>query len=657
MNIRRWILIILVIALVVMTGLLGWRKWQSGQTPDDADLAAQAAAQKLADRQAWFDTKDRLILFISLNDSATSLYGTNALEKDTLALEDTLPTLFSNYLPATQHWYTVTDQTVTRYGASEPSVVGQLTQVAVPTDTTGFEPALAVDTTERYIAWLSRTDYTETIRLFDLTTGTDTALYQGEPNVHFSNFTFSPTSTELAFTADDTKIITLTLEGAEIQTPINIPFHQFHSLTWITLNEFGAVITSTDANPEPFTPTVAVIDRAGNITEQHDVFDKVGTPRVLWSADGSQFMFHHPWSNTFYIYNRYDQLVQQLTASAPGKLIPFGYSAGTGPFVLTPIDTSTNINSTPDTTTDVEPFVVTGDDWEHYNSIERSILQQWPVDLSSYRFATTDTGLQITFTYDAAVVTEPVELVLVQMIMQSFAVLPNIPAISITINDINGNLLWETSNISRATASSVVDTLLHMPLEKLFVVNKRNPAGIRTTKPENSNYHYVGDLLYSKFGDYNPNPVLALLGAKQTNQQYYANTAYVLLQPNNLSSKVLTDDTTLFYSAETVFVSASAWTEFGLTIKPYEAPGVTLEQWLSVNRPEIATEAPSFVPYQPNEMKRIVTGNDYTDEYAVLVQNKVYLLTIQRDTGLTEADRQLFNSMAQSLSFFYAIQR
>ncbi len=658
MNFRRWLLAILILALVVMGGLLAWRKFAHPVDTTAADLAKQQAEQAAAERAAWFDTTDRLLLFISLNDSSTALYGSNTVEKNLQRLDESLPTEFSNYLPSTQHWYTVANQTITQHGPSADQIMGTLSQQPVPTDATGFEPALAVDSTERYLVFLSRKDYTESVHLFDFTTGTDTELYQGEPNVHYGNFTFSPNSTEVAFTANDTKIITLTLEGAEIHTPISIAFHQFHSLTWITLNEFGAVITSSDANPEPFNPTVVVVDRNGAITERHPVLDKVGTPRVIWSADGSQFLFHHPWRNTFYIYNRYDQLVQQFTATAPGKLIPFGYAAGNGPFVLTPLtpdtDPGTNTNSDPTTST---PFTVTAEDWERYNSMERSIVQQWPIDLSSYRFTTTDDGLFVSFTYDPAVVTEPVELVLVQIILQSFAVLPDVPAITVVVNDTNGKPLWEVPAVSASTVDSILDSLLHMPLEQLFVINKHHPIGQRTVKPENPNYHFVGDLVYSKFGDFNPNPVLALLGAHQTETQFYANSNYVVLVPKSLSNKVLPDDTVLFYSPETEFVSTTSWTTFGITIKPYEAPGVTLEQWLSVNQPDAATEAPAFVPSAPLEVRRIATGNDYSDVYAVLSQNKVYLLTVQRDSGLTEADRQLFNSMAQSLSFFYAIQR
>jgi hypothetical protein len=301
--------------------------------------------------------------------------------------------------------------------------------------------------------------------------------------------------------------------------------------------------------------------------------------------------------------------------------------------------------------------VATAEDWEHYNQVERAIVQQWPVDLSTYRFTTDEHGLYLSFAYDPSIMTEPAEQVFVQTILQTFAILPDVPAMTLIMTDPSGNMLWEVDALSAATANSVVESLIHMPLEQLFVVNKRNTIGIRTTKPENSAYHYLGDLVYSKFGDYNPNLVLALFEAKPLLQQYYANSDYALLVPDTMSDKQIGDNELLLYTAETEFVSTTAWTQFGVTIKSFDAPAVTLEQWLSVNRPDQQTESPSFIPYQPEEVLHIVTGNAYTDEYAVLVQNKVYVLTIQRDTGLTDADIHLLNTLVQSFSFFYAIQR
>ena len=285
---------------------------------------------------------------------------------------------------------------------------------------------------------------------------------------------------------------------------------------------------------------------------------------------------------------------------------------------------------------------MTAEEWERYNTTMRNILKQWPVDFSTYRFATTDYGLEVAFTVpdDAKA---PVELIFIQTILQAFAVLPDVPTITVVMGD------WEVKELSRTTVNEVSRLVAGQSVEELFVISSQNPVGKRTLK--------FDDFIYSRYGDYNPYPTLALLTATTPTQQFYATARYTVLYPKTLSVRSPDERETLFYTGETNFLSPTAWSEFGLTIKVYDAPNITLEQWLSVNRLDQLTELTDLTSRQPTLSRHVITGTTYADEYVLLADNYVYVLTIQRDDGLTEADRMLLKSLVESFSLFYALQR
>lgn len=652
---RRALLIIILILFIVGVVALGGWWWYGRSTEERVDQAAlDAAAQLAAEREQFLSTSERLVLFLSLGENDPTLYAAQAVDQSVLPLTQMYPTLYSNYISGSQHWYSVTNQTITRDGVGGVTTVGTLTQVPVLNNAATTQPSLAVDQAEQYLAYVSRIDFTEEVRMMNFATGQDTQLYQGEPNLHYANLAWSPDGSELAFTVNSTKLVTVTLAGAETYTPINLPFQELSFVSWITFDQIAAVVSSTDTNPEPFQPKIVVLNRRGDVIEEHAVFEKIGVPRVIWSADASQFMFYNPWQNAFLIYNRYDQLIQSLTVAAPGKLIPFGYQAGTGPVMLTPI-VSTTDTTAPDTSTS-EPFTVTAEDWEHYNTALRNILKQWQIDFSSYRFATTDQGIELAFAVqdDAKA---PAELILIQTILQAFAVLPDVPTLTILLSDAAGTMLWEVPAVSSAMVNDVSQQIASRPVEDLFVINAQNPVGKRVVKTDNPEHHYVGDFVYSRYGDYNPYPVLALFGATTPTQQFYATAEYTVLYPSTLTVRTDQERLTLFYNSETTFLSPTAWSGFGVTIKEYDAPTVTVEQWLSVNRPDQVVEAVTFAAREPLTMRHIIPQTEHTDEFIALANDRAYMLTIQRDSGLTDDDRALVQAMAESLSLFYAVQR
>ena len=661
----------------MIIGGLGVRWWQQRSAELAVETAADAAEQANAALVAEIAASPfEKLLFLARVAGSTDLYIANVADGSTGRVTTGLPASYSNVLPTDQSWYSVTGQTVMQHTFSRSVEIGQLPHTVTLADSLGTQASLAIDASNRYLAWVATdTNEVEAIHLFDLETKNDSTLYPGEPNLHYSNLTWAPDSSELAFTTNTTRLISITREtGAEINSRVTIPFSQINYLTWLDRDEFGCVLTSTDTNPDPFEPYIAVFDRFGTITERHTVFEKIGIPKVLWSVDGTEFLFHDPWKNLFFVYDRYDVAKGSVSVKAPGKLVPFGWIDGlqvrtqTTTNTINAIDINTNSNNG----TTEKPFVVTAEDWERYNTTARSILKQFKIDFDTYRFSTTDQGLEVNFAVSSD--QAQAEMIALQTIAQLYTLLPDVPAISLQINLADDSVL-RLATVTSAAISTLVENHTEKTLADLFVVNKQNPFGKRTIKDDGTGHHYVGDLVYSRFGDYNPLPALAQLQATLSNyplvnttdaatgestradMQFYTSADISFLYPQSWSTKALDEQTTLLYTSETTFASASAWSEFGITVKQYAAPDVTLEQWLSVNRSDRTVEEINIPLHQPLTGKHILTDNDYSDEYVVQFENTVYVITLERSTSLSAADRVYLETIIYSLSANYALQR
>lgn len=657
---RRFLIIgslgLVVIGLGIAAGVVYWKK-STAKTAQQAvvDRAEQLNAEHLATIHA---SNYEQLLFLSQSGAQNQLFIGSVDNSAAARVTATMPTYYSNFLPKQQIWLSASGITLSEHAWSNTTTLATLSQPVVATDSLGQQPALAIDPTAAVVSWVSRDDSgIENIHLLLLADQTDTVLYAGTAGETYSNLTWSPDGSELAFVVNNSKIVTVNQAGAQLYNPISLPFTQFSSLQWIERDHFGVVVSSLDTNPQPFQPRVLVLDRLGSVTEKHDVFKKIGVPKVMWSPDSANFAFRDPWNNHFLIYDRYDHLKSTVTFKAPGKLVPFGWVAGQS------VTNTTPVASTPDTTVATAPvttstpaalFTVSATDWDKYNTTVRAVLEQFSVDFSTYRFATTDQGIQIAITTKAEQ-TQP-ELVAIQSIMQLFAVLPNVPAISFNLTTPNNVI--QITNLTLQQAKDIVDQFTTVPLDQLFVVTPTKPIGKKTVKPENPNHNYVGDLVYSQFGDYNPSATLAAMNAKIDDTTYYTTTDYSLAYPQLWSPRVVDGSTTVWFTGETTFASATAWSGFAFTVKTYSLPdGVSLDQWLSVNRNDQTNESVTFTLHQPVNAQHIISATNYRDEYVLAAHNHIYALGIERDAGITDTDKAQLQAVAQSFTDTYAFQR
>lgn len=674
----RWIILAIIILLVSALGYFGVRWWQNRTKEQAAQNAIDAAELANAAMVQGIATNPfEKLLFVGRSSGSINLYIANVTNGETGRLNNNLADAYSNVLSPTQTWYTVSNQIITQHTLTSNTEVGQLSHPTTLADALGAQPSLAIDPSNRYLAWIATDDTgLETIYVYDLEARASTSLYVGEPNLHYSNLTWAPDSNELAFTANLTRLISITRDGgAELNSRVTIPFSQINYLTWLARDEFGCVLTSTDTNPTPFEPVVAVFNRNGTVTEQHAVFEKIGVPKVLWSNDGAEFLFHDPWKNLFFIYDRYDAAKGSITVKAPGKLMPFGWIDGIHIRTSVVPDATTTSNATTasdGTPISARPFIVSAEDWERYNTAVRSILKQFKIDFTSYRFATSDRGLEFSFSINPQQA-EP-EMIVLQAIAQVYTVLPDIPSVSVRATLPNGTTI-NLNTVTNESLTGLVENFTEKQFADLFVINKQSPFGKRAIKSDGTGHHYIGDLVYSRFGDYNPLPALAavqaemngypLIGATDTvtgaaqssDMQFFLSDEISFLYPSDWSIKTLDSQTTLLYSNETTFASASAWSEFGVTIKRYAAPGVTLEQWLSVNRRDSTLEDINFTLHRPLTGKHIITNNTYSDEYVLQFENVIYVIGVERTGEISSLDRAHLQTIISTLSATYALQR
>ncbi|MFA6475087.1 MAG: hypothetical protein WCV88_02680 [Patescibacteria group bacterium] len=559
---RQRVLIFIVLAsgLLVIAGIIWWLWPHSTTTPPPA---VNAAVEPI-DQKTFLDISAGLVVFLSTSETGKTVYATDTASTASLALSDQSQELLSNYLLATNHWYGVTNGVMSLHESSGTRTIGQLS----------IQPqAIAVDSAELYVAWFSN----EQLHLYTIATAEDKIIYTGTTGALYDQLVFAPDGSEMAFVENSQKIISVDLAGAELYNSISLPFYEFHSLSWITANEFGLVVTSATQNPEPFSPYVLVLQRDGTKAEEHKILDRVGVPVVVWSTDGSQWLFFHPWRNTWLAYNRFNQITQEVPAKTAGKLTAFAYQPS---YSSLPVTIEPDIPSTPTTT---GTFTTTADEWDNYNNTIRNIVAKLKIDLKTYRFTTTDQGLYVEFVYKP-----PVETTFLDTLKTIFATFPDVPTVTLVIKDDTGNVIWRVDN------------------------------AIKTNLTDQGN-NYIQ---------------LAKLGAIQPTRKFFSTDLFTVLHPSNLTGKILPDGTIVFYSTETTFLSSTAWTGYSITLKPYSAPGITLNQWLSVNRPD-----------------GMIT-NSINAEAALLHNNTVYLFTVQRDAGLKETDKTDLQSMADSLSFY-----
>lgn len=653
---QRWIILsVSLLGLLVIGALLWWRYSTTQDAVQVQTAEQQAQALSLA---TVLGSPYEKIVFFGRNKGETNLFIAKTTGDDMAQLQTNADLTYSNFLPASAVWYTVSDTVLQRHMIDgTTTTVTTLAHPVTAADALGTQNSLAVDAAEHVIAWVSTgADAIESIRIYNLETQQETELFTGEPGMHYSNLTWSPDNSELGFTANTTQLITVTVDGAEIYNRVTLPFSQMHYLTWLDRDHFGVVLTSTDLNPDPFQPKIVIFDRSGNITEEHRVLNKVGVPRVLWSADGKDFLFHDPWQNIFLVYDRYDQLQLTIAVEAPGKLLPLGWTAGEKyrtPLLTT--DDSTNTNTTvTDPTTDTS-FEVTAEEWDHYNSIVRSILGQFKIDFSSYRFNATETGFDINWAFSPE--QSEAEMIILQTILQVYAVIPDVPSVTVQATLPDGTTVVTLTQVTRAQANALVERFTTQSVEALFVMNKNAPIGKRASKTDQPGHHYIGDIVYSNFGDYNPYPALAELNATINEQQFYNSTRMSWLYPLPWQVREIDDVTTLLFTNETTFVSPTAWSSFGVTIKRYQAPNVTFDQWLSVNRSDQVTEAVTLPIYKPLEVRHVQTETNYSDEYILYAHNTVYVLRLERDAGVTEVDQVNLQNIVRSFSDHYAFQR
>ncbi|MBI2415451.1 MAG: hypothetical protein HYV33_02175 [Candidatus Kerfeldbacteria bacterium] len=620
--------------LVILLGVIGYQRWQANTQPKQTSEQT-AQLQQLADVLA---SEYQKIIF--LTDDGTQYVGDLALRK-TAALTAPASATMSNVISSPTSWFGMTDTTLVHYTFTGSTTVGSVTH---PSTADG----LALDTTGQWLAWVTGSSGKQQIILYNVNDHTETVLFGADGGGSFSNLTWAPDSSALAFTTATNTVHFITPQGVEPYTPIGFTDLEINYLHWLADDQLAGVITPNEQSSSSFAPYLGVFDRSGTMIEQHRVFEKIGIPKVIWAPDAKTFALYNPWKNYFVVYNRYDQIQQLLRLTLPGKITALGWVNGNvapaTTFGTTTNSTTTNINSiAPDTTPGL--FTVTADDWEQYNDTVRNVLNQFKIDFSSYRFSTTNQGIVITAELQPEA-NQP-ELIFIQVLTQTFALLPDIPTISLTWR-YNTNHIITVEQLSRVQVETLAQQFTNHSIVELFVITKKFPLGKKTPKPANPNHTYLADTVYSNFGEYIPLPALGFIKALIDEDTIHYSSNYTLRYPNSWSIKNRGEGNIVFYTADTEFVSESSWTGFSVTVRRYPVPDITLDQWLFVNRSDRTVENVTIPLAAPLQAKHIVAEQTFADEYIMMANHTVYVLNIERPGGLTTIDQEQFTRLVSS---------
>lgn len=597
-------------------------------------------------------------ILLAKTDSGLFIADVNS---DTVAeLTSAWPTAFSNVVGQTGAregtWYSATNVTLTQNSLTGTTTIGDIEHRITRTGGSDAATALALDSAGQTLAWVTGPTSQQQIVTYDLVNQVETVIYGANETTNYSNVTWSPDGQYLAFADSNQRIIITDKAGAELQTPINLPYTQFNFLQWIETDNLAAVISTTTDNPKPFVPSLIVLNRSGEIIERHDVLEKLGVPRILWSSDAKYFGVYDPWKNYFIIYDRFGVVIQLVPTGLSGKLFAFGWLPGD----ITPqrnaqqlinLDT---VNTNATTNEAVSEFTISAAQWDQFNVTIRAILDQFRVNFETYRFGTTNQGITIEIQVKPAA--DWPELIAVQTLFQTFANIPDAPTITLALSDTAGHT-WRIDEISRATAETVAQQFTKHAIADLFTITAEQPLGYKTPKTDQPKYNYLSDTVFDVTGYYNPVPVLAELNTTQGDQVYYSNPVFSAIIPSAWSiydlgvnaGEPFQDNDILFSTPATTFTSPSAWQGFAVVVRQYSLPPeITLDQWLLVNRSDSTITDPSFT--MTALAKQVTSVGNTHDEYVLYQPGRVLSITMQRDTGLTEEDRQLFQPVVSSLT-------
>ncbi|MFA5994866.1 MAG: hypothetical protein WCW27_03190 [Patescibacteria group bacterium] len=664
------VIIGLICAVIVfgVIGLAGYRYWQNraAQQAKEAELAAQPTAASL------LASPNKKILFLAETRQIPvqrTLYLHDVISLETIPLLENVAQPWSNYLVASNTWYGIEKNQLIQHSLSATGITTNT--LATVQHAPNASINIAANSETNTIAWVSGTAKQQHIISYNINTATETDLFGNETSESFFNLSWSPDGQNLAFTNSLNQLIIVTAQGAQLENPTKLDYTTFNSVHWLDNNTLSTVLTSTKDNPKPFVPKLVLINKTGTILEEHTVFNNIGVPIVLWDNTATNFMFYNPWISQFVTYTRFNELISSVPSNNINNVIPFGWIPGTDQIyqantIANYLYGNTNITNNLNNNANVapnKPFNVTAEQWDYYNQAVRTILNQFAVDFSTYRFAVNDTGIAISIAAKPEE-TKP-EKILVQTTLQALAVLPDVPAVSFQLTNNNEPIL-SVNNLTKTSAEQIALDFTKQPLNNLFIITPEQPYGVVAPKTNNPTQNYLGDLLYANTGEYNPVPVLAALQATIPQQRYIATTRYALSIPTDWETSDLktlvgapyeTDDL-LLKNAETTFVSNSVWTGFSVTIRQYSLPkDIGLNEWLQVNRRDNETTdiAATSLP-EPLTGQQIITNNPNNIEYVLSANSMIFVINLDRTTGVTETDASTAQKIISSFSDLTAFQ-
>ena len=614
------------------------------------------------------------LLVIGVNEQVPldtpELYISSFSDATVATMNHKIAAIYSNFVTAANTWFTASGDSIMQHTFNSSTTISNL-PFRVVRSPQEIRNGIAASADASQLAWITRQDNHHEVVLFDVASTSAQLIFGAEEATNFHSLTWAPSGQELAMVNGDQAVVMIDRNGVQNFNPIQFPFSQVNYLEWIETDLLAAVVTSQVDNPTPFAPKIVVFNRRGEVVEEHPIISNVGVPRVLWANDGLRFTYYNPWKNQFVVYNRFDQLQHVVELQRSGSFAPFGWTTGTTPPAIpnateneAELDFSSLFSDEGnDSSGETTPFDVTADEWEALNLIHQDVMNQFKVDADSYRFAITDSGTELAFTLKKQ---QRPEQAFVQIPLQLLFLLPDLPAVSLTITLPDGTIISH-KNFTRDDAAAVTAQFTTVEFANLFVITPEEPLGNPAHKTEVPEHTYLGDLLYSNTGEFNPYPAIGFMGAtlNESEKMVWRDNFSVVYPTHWLERDLGTTapDTfqagdTLFYTGDTEFRSNSSWEGFGVSVRQFSVPAeVSLEQWAQVNRSDLGLELLELELHDPLQAGHLITEDSATDEYILKAGERIYSISYTNTEPISEADSAALQRILNTFSDHAVFQR
>ena len=184
----------------------------SGSTETEASTETGEESSTLEPYQELAAGSTEELLVLGINEELAlgtpELYITSFSDEESAEVTDKIDAIYSNYVPATESWFTVRGNNLYKHTFASTELISQL-PFDVVRSPSEIRNGIAASPDGTQLAWITRVDTHHEVVLFDIATRTAERIFgEGEASTFYS-VVWSPDGQELAMVNQDQQIVTI----------------------------------------------------------------------------------------------------------------------------------------------------------------------------------------------------------------------------------------------------------------------------------------------------------------------------------------------------------------------------------------------------------------------------------------------------------------